>query len=197
MSRGKPRTKRPTGQNTKTFAIDFDLQAMEDLIDSDVAAIEAAVRPAAQAGAQVLYEAVQRNVASIGSKSGKLAKAIYQAYSAANSGPMQATYHVSWNHTKAPHGALVEFGHVQRYATYLDEAGNWKTAVRNVHGPIKRPGRKASQAAKDAYYVPLKGGPKVVAARPFIRPAMALFPQAQAAMVERLLQELADKGVIS
>lgn len=197
MSRARKPAPKLTGSKTRSFSISLDLAAFDDLIDADVAAIEAAARPAAQAGAQVLYEAVQRNVASIGRVTGNLARSIYQAYSASNSGNGVVTYHIGWNHKKAPHGHLVEFGHVQRYATYLDEAGNWKTAVRNVNGPIKRPGRKASQAAKDAYYVPLKGGPKVVGARPFIRPAQALFPQAQAAMVERLMQELAEKGVIA
>lgn len=193
----RPRKKALTGKKTQGFHIGFDLAGLEALFDADAAACEEAARPAAQAGAQVLYEAVQRNVSSIGRKSGRLAGAIYQAYSKTNSGEGRATYHVSWNHRKAPHGHLLEFGYVQRYATFIDKNGNWKTAVRNVNGPIQRPGRKASQSVKDAYYVPLKGGPRVVGARPFVRPAQAQFGAAQEAMRERFFLELAKRGVVT
>lgn len=84
---------------------------MEDLGDS----AEAAARPAAQAAAQVLYDAVVRNVAQLGRSTGKLSSSIYQVYSEDHSGPGRATYHISWNHRKAPHGHLVEFGYIQRY----------------------------------------------------------------------------------
>lgn len=190
------RSRKLTGRNTQAFRMEFDLAGFEAVIDADAAACEEAARPAAQAGAQVLYEAVQRNVSAIGRKSGRLAGAIYQAYSKTNSGQGRAEYHVSWNHKKAPHGHLLEFGHVQRYATYIDKSGNWKTAVRNVEGPVKKPGRRATQAAKDAYYLPLKGGPRVVAARPFVRPAQAEFGRAQEAMRERFWLELAKRGIV-
>src|SRR5437868_12383349 len=77
------------------------------------------VRPAAQAGAQVLYEEVQLR-APVAKKAivrkgktiqpGALKASIYQVFSKDNSGSGHATYHVSWNAKKAPHGHLVEFG---------------------------------------------------------------------------------------
>lgn len=152
------------------FSIKVDLGSLDALLSDKREKVESAVRPAAQAGAQVIYDAVKANVAAIGSKSGNLSKSIYQAYSADNSGPGKATYHISWNASKAPHGHLVEFGHIQRYKVYVGKDGKWYTAVRpNMQGKPK-PSRRASQAVKDAYYVPLPS-PKQVAARPFIRPA--------------------------
>lgn len=78
-------------------------------------------RPAAQAAAQVFYEETKLR-APVGkaprksSNTGKtiypgaLRDSIYQVYSVDNSSDAVATYHVSWNARKAPHGHLVEFG---------------------------------------------------------------------------------------
>ncbi len=157
------------GKNTVTIGIDMgSVRSMFADIKRD---LTAAARPAAQAGAQVLYEAVLQNVASIGRKSGNLAGSIYQVYSERQSGPGKATYHVSWNTRKAPHGHLLEFGHIQRYAVNLADDGNWYTLVRPSKRGQPRPKRRASQAEKDAYYVPRAGGPQQIAAKPFIRPA--------------------------
>jgi HK97 gp10 family phage protein len=101
------------------FSIKFDTSALADGLDALGAAAEANSRPAAQAGAQVLYdEVVQRApVAKAPVKRkgktiqpGALRRSIYQVFSADNSGQKRATYHVSWNAKKAPHGHLVEFG---------------------------------------------------------------------------------------
>lgn len=132
--------------------------------------VESAVRPAAQAGTQVIYDAVKANVAAIGTKTGNLSRSIYQAFSPEQSGSGKATYHISWNAKKAPHGHLVEFGHIQRYKVYVGKDGKWYTAVRPSMAKKPRPSRRAPQAVKDAYYVPLPS-PRQVAARPFIRPA--------------------------
>ena len=153
------------------ISINVDLGSLDSLLAEKRDKVEAAARPAAQAGAQVIYDAVKANVAAIGSKSGNLSKSIYQAFSESNSSPGKATYHISWNARKAPHGHLVEFGHIQRYKVYVGKDGKWYTAVRpNMRGKPK-PSRRASQSVKDAYYVPLPT-PKQVAARPFIRPAI-------------------------
>lgn len=157
-----------------TFSMRLDLDSLLAGIEADAAAVEAAARPAAQAGAQVLYEAVQRNVAGIKRKTGNLARSIYQAYSKDNSTAGRQTYHVSWNAKKAPHGHLVEFGHMQRYEVSYD------------------PETRRFTTHKDR---PLPA-PKQVAARPFIRPAIAAMPQAQDAMRDRLFAELQAKGVI-
>jgi HK97 gp10 family phage protein len=149
-----------------------DLGGLNSYLDELGDAAEEGARPAAQAAAQVLYDDVMQNVSSIGRTTGNLANAIYQAYSSANSGPGYATYHVSWNAKKAPHAILVEFGHMQRYKSYVGKDGNWYTAVRQEMRGKPKPKRGASQSVKDAYYVPLPA-PKQVAAKPFIRPAMS------------------------
>lgn len=129
-------------------------------------------RPAAQAMAQVFYDEIKRNVSKLGRVTGNLDRGIYQVFSQSNSGQAKATYHVSWNHKKAPHGHLVEWGHIQRYQVYVNSKGEFKTAIRPEAQGKPKPRRNASQAEKDAYYVPLSGGPKQVAARPFVRPAV-------------------------
>lgn len=158
------------GRNTSTLTV--DTSGFESLLNDLGAAAEEAVRPAAQAGAQVLYDAVKANVSKIGRVSGNLATAIYQAYSQTNSGPLTATYHVSWNHTKAPHGGLVEFGHWQRYQVVMTAKG-WVTLKRPGSVGKKKPRRRASQAEKDAYYMPRSGGPVYVPGKAFMRSALA------------------------
>lgn len=159
---------------SQTFGISVDLASFEREMDGIVVECHEAARPAAQAMAQVLYEAVKVNVARIRPKTGKLAGSIYQAYSKRESTPGHAVYHVSWNARKAPHGHLVEFGHLQRYEISFDKAT----------------GRFITHKDK-----PLPT-PKLVAARPFVRPAMAHFDRAAAAGRARYLQELAERGVL-
>lgn len=152
-------------------------------------AAEAAVRPAAQAAAQVLYEEVKANVDALGRVTGNLSRAVYQAYSDQRSGPGFATYAVSWNFTKAPHGGLVEFGHIQRYVSYVGSDGKWYTAVRPSMRGKPKPKRRASQAEKDAYYVTL-ASPKQIPAKAFVRGAQSKFPQAAAAAEAELLRRI-------
>jgi HK97 gp10 family phage protein len=155
----------------------LDLDHLEAYVEELGDRAEAAARPAAQAAAQVLYDQVRRNVGAIPQKTGNLLSSIYQVYSQENSRPGVATYQISWNKTRAPHGYLVEFGHIQRYVTYVGSDGNLYTAIRPSMRGKRKPGRRASQAEKDAYYVPL-ATPKQVAAKSFIRSATS---QAQAA----------------
>jgi hypothetical protein len=157
-----------------TNLLKVDVSAVEAVVDGIEQQLIANTRPAAQAGAEVLYQAVERNVAALGRKTGNLAASIYQAFSKDNSRPVagggyqSATYHVSWNARKAPHGHLVEFGHFQRFKVYVGKDGRWYT---NKSAPLPEPVQ--------------------VGARPFIRPAMSEFPRAEAAMRERLLQGVA------
>ena len=165
-----------------------DLSGLSVLLEEMGDDAELAARPAAQAAAQVLYEQVIANAQRV-RKSGKLASAVYQVYSEDNSGPGRATYHISWNHRKAPHGHLVEFGHIQRYKSYVGSDGQWYTAIRpNMQGK-RRPPRSAPQAVKDAYYVPLTA-PKQIAAQSFVRSAVSAFPSAMEAAQKKLLQEI-------
>jgi hypothetical protein len=110
----------------------MDTSQFDDLLSRlEDAAVEA-IRPAAQAGANVIYEEARRLAGRStkphffygkswkkGSESkegryrfnpGTLQKAIYQVYSKDNSSPTRATYHVSWNYEKAPYGLFVEYG---------------------------------------------------------------------------------------
>lgn len=151
----------------------LDVKALESQLRRDAAAVEDALRPAAQAAAQVLYEEVQRNVQRIKRHSGNLARSIYQVHSDQSRDGRQI-YHVSWNAKKAPHGHLVEFGHLQRYEV--------------THDP--KTGRFITH--KDR---PL-ASPKQIPARPFIRPAAAKFDKAMEAARARLFAELEHKGVV-
>lgn len=143
-----------------------DMSGVRRMVLSVGSDVDAAVRPSAQAGAEVLYRAVKRNVAAIGKVTGNLDSSIYQAFSLDNSGPGRATYHISWNARKAPHGHLLEYGHVQRFAVYMGKDGKWYT---DKSRPIP---------------------PRQVAARPFIRPAIASFNEAAAAAETELLHRI-------
>lgn len=177
------------------FAIKVDLSAFEAAMDADAKVCEEAARPAAQAGAQVLYDAVRANVSRIKRYTGNLASSIYQAYSKENSSQGLATYHVSWNHKKAPHGHLLEWGHLDRYVQYRDARGRFFPMVRPGMEGKPKPGRRASRAEKDAYYV-TRDVPIQVPARAFVRRAIDQMPRAEAAMRERFLAELAARKVI-
>jgi hypothetical protein len=142
-------------------------------------------RPAAQAASQVLYDEVRRNVAAIPRKTGNLDGAIYQVFSRDNSGPGRATYHISWNASEAPHGHLVEFGHIQRYVTYVGKNGQFYTAKRPEARGKPRPSGRSSQAVKDAYWLPL-AAPKQVLGHAFVRRATVKFTQAAQAAADVL-----------
>jgi len=104
-------------------------------MDALKAKTEAALRPAAQAGAQVYYEAVLATVpvsdaghwfqgttakgkkapgakrkASYWFESGSLKGAVYQVFSKSGSSQEKAEYHVAWNHRKVPYGFMVALG---------------------------------------------------------------------------------------
>jgi HK97 gp10 family phage protein len=102
-----------------TGNIDAALDRFTSEIQSKVA------RAGAQEMAQVVYEAAKQNAPettdarySKGGKNGgghlilpgALKKAVYQVFSTDNSSDSLKTYHVGWNHKKAPHGYWVEFG---------------------------------------------------------------------------------------
>lgn len=152
--------------------LSVDLAGLHAMLDELGDAAEAVARPAAQAAAQVFYDEIKRNVAAIPEKTGNLDRSIYQVFSQSNSGTGRATYHVSWNTRKAPHGHLVENGHVQRYVTYIGSDGNLYTAKRRQSYGKPKPRGRASQAEKDAYYLTLPT-PKTVPARAFVRRAQS------------------------
>jgi HK97 gp10 family phage protein len=171
--------------------LSVDLSSLNAMLEQLGDRADAAARPAAQAAAQVFYDEMVRNVEAMRQKSGNLRRSLYQVYSTDNSAPGRATYHISYNHRKAPHGQLVEFGHIQRYVVRMGKGGQFYTVKRPESAGKPRPRRNASQAEKDAYYLPLPA-PKQIAAKPFIRPAMSKAPQAieaAAAALTRAINE--------
>jgi HK97 gp10 family phage protein len=90
-----------------SFSIKFDASGLSAELDKLGQDAAEAVRPAAQAGAQVLYDEVKVRVPV---RTGTLSQSIYQVFSKDNSASKNAVYHISWNAKKAPHGHLVEFG---------------------------------------------------------------------------------------
>ena len=174
----------------KSLIEPINLSGVEALFEDLGDAAEQAVRPAAQAAAQQLYNAAKANVAALGGVTGNLASSIYQAFSQDNSGPGLATYHVSWNHSKAPHGGLVEHGHWQRYQVVTTKSGKWVTVAKPESAGKKKPRHRASQAEKDAYYMPRQGGPIYIPGKAFMRRALGAAPAATQAAVDVLLQTL-------
>lgn len=103
------------------ISIAFDFSKIAAKLDNITRAATDAVRPAAQAGAQVFYDEVKQRVpvsakphSTKGKKQtftpGTLRKAIYQAFADKESGKDKAMYRVSWNKTHAFYGRFVEFG---------------------------------------------------------------------------------------
>lgn len=102
------------------MGVTFDTSDFFEGLDRTAEVMKECARPAAQAGIQVLYEEVKLR-APVAKKPrttkkgkvlqpGALRNSIYQVFSKDNSGDGKATFHCSWNHRKAPHGHLVEFG---------------------------------------------------------------------------------------
>lgn len=182
------------GQGANTFSMAVDTGVLDDLLKQLGDGAEAAIRPMAQAGAQVLYERVKLNVKALGRETGNLDRSIYQAFSPENSHDGQrAQYHVSWNAAKAPHGHLVEYGYMQRYRYYQDNQGNVRPMVRPGMEGVAPPKRRASQAEKDAYYVTLPTH-KQVPGKAFVRSAASAMPEALKVAEAELWRHLFEKG---
>lgn len=162
----------------KSVRMRFDVTGMEAYIDALEGRAAEAIKPAAAAGAKVLYDGVKMNVAALGRVTGNLERSIYRTLSQSNSNDSRTVYHVSWNHIKAPHGHLVEYGYMQRYRTYALKNGQIRTMVRPDKVGTPRPSRNAPQSVKNAYYVPLET-PRHIPGRAFVRSAAVLFPAAQ------------------
>lgn len=184
--------RRLVGNNT--FYVSADTSGLKAYLDQLGNRAKKAIRPAAQAAAQVIYDRIKVNVAAIGKVSGNLDRAVYQAYSPENSKAGQrAEYHMSWNHLTAPHGHLIEFGYLQRYRYYQDNQGRVRPMVRPGMEGQPRPSRRASQEEKNAYYVTLPV-PKQIPGRAFMRSAVSAIPMAVQAAEDELIKRLLQKG---
>lgn len=165
--------------------VDFDASSLLAKFDGIEEKLKAAIRPAAFAGSDVLYKEVRHRALAIGG-SKRLQDAIYQKFVIDSKGGIlgeSATYHISWrkgreksSDTAAKGASLpyttigfwIEFGRWQRYMVRTDKNGEWYTVKRpGVTG--KPPGRKASQAQKDAYWMPRKDGPVYWLPKSFLR----------------------------
>lgn len=100
---------------------------------------------------------------------GRLQSAIYLAYRDGESTATHVVYSVTWNHKHAPHGHLLEFGHLMPYKSYTGKDGQWYSTKT------------------------LRATPKWIAARPFLRPAYdASGPTAARAMLARGMARVAE-----
>lgn len=117
--------------------ISMNVAKFKEQLKATADELNAATRPAAQAGAQIIYDAAKANASDLVSKRehwfygeatkslprgkkkaaaygpykpGTLYNSIYQAFSEDKSFRDVSTYHISWNADKAPYGGMVEFG---------------------------------------------------------------------------------------
>lgn len=188
------------------FKVSFNLPAIQEQTDYLRHVIESSVIAATQAGAQVFYDEVKGRAAGL-ANTGSLARSIYQYRNKEEKRPGHAQYKISWRKGGkkrdasaseneamkglpiASHGVLVEYGYLQRYASY-ERNGKWYTAVRPEMRGKPAPKRSASQAAKDAYYLPRPGGPVQWLPRSFLR---AGFEAAKVRAVEAARLEMTKR----
>jgi hypothetical protein len=178
--------------------ISFDFTRLSEKLDEIESAIKDAVRPAAQAGAKVLYEAAMAKVPVAKAPhydsstkklypGGDLRRSLYRAFAEKQSkeagvGYSKATYRVSWNsgpakgkrnnqvtHGFAAHGHFMELGHWQPFRTRKDEkTGNWYTLVRPEMRGKPLPRSDATMEEKLKFFYPWPGGPRWVPPQPFL-----------------------------
>jgi len=106
------------------MGVRMNVAAFKEGLRAKVDTLHAATRPAAQAGAQIIYERA-RLEAPVSADShffyirgkkygpyapGTLKNAIYQVYSKENSFKDVSTYHISFNKSEAPYGYIVHNG---------------------------------------------------------------------------------------
>lgn len=185
------------GRGSLTMRV--NTSGLDSLLADLEAGIDEVVRPAAQAGSQVLYEAAKQNAQRLGKVTGKLNASIYQAYSKDNSGKDRATYHVTWRTKRgadnaAPHAHFIEFGHWRYYQVVRTSRGGWTTAVRpEMQGkPRPKGDRRTNRAGLDAYYVPLPS-PVWVPPKPLIRAAYAAKANAAADAMAKVIMDKIDE----
>ena len=146
---------------------------------------EHVLRSSARAGALVFYDAIHRNVPF---KTGKMKENIYHKFVKERETRDFKMYRIGVNQTRdgAPHLWWMEYGHMHRYAFKISKkTGEYVTLVRPEKMGTTRPGRHASQAEKDAYYIPLNN-PFMFEGYGFIRKSyMEGKPQVLNAVVKR------------
>ena len=135
------------------FSVKFDATDTLSALDAlDGPLKESLARRMLVEGGVMMRDAAKGNARWAANKEGVdtrglLASAIYLVYDTKGSTADRVNYQIGWNHTIAPHGHLIEYGHWQTHKAYKGADGNWYTR-------------------KDA---PLPA-PIWIAARPFMRP---------------------------
>lgn len=152
--------------------------------------VEAALRPAAHAGALVFYETM-RTKAPV--QSGRLRDSIYRVHVAAKSGPLQQFYQVGPNTGKAPHWYWAEFGHWRYNA--MAAGGGWLPSKSRKSAKVKNPPANF----KAVHDLPTAlNEPVFVPANPYIRPTFdATKHYAITAMQLRFAEVLKERGAIT
>lgn len=104
--------------------INMNVAQFKEQLQATTNELQKATRPAAQAGAQIIYDAARLN-APVSKRPhkfygthkvygpyapGNLRDSIYQVFSKDNSFKDVSVYHVSWNKDEAPYGFMVELG---------------------------------------------------------------------------------------
>lgn len=97
--------------------------------------LDTCLRPAAHAGALVLQNEAR---ALVNVHEGVLRDSIYRVHVENGSDRTRQVYEVSWNHSKAPHGHLVEYGHWRKNVVYRDPKTGAFIATKT---PLARPVR--------------------------------------------------------
>ena len=110
--------------------IKVDIAGFKQQLQATADKMNQATRPAAQSGAQIIYERAKALVPVSSAahmfhgshaiygpyRPGTLRNSIYQVFSKDNSFRDVSTYHVSWNADKAPYGYAYEFGESKKGA---------------------------------------------------------------------------------
>lgn len=128
---------------------------------------ESLARSMAVAGGEVFRDEAKRQVPV---DEGVLQSSIYLAYREKFSTKTRVQYSVSWNHRRAPHGHLIEFGHWRvNELVPIGAGGMWVATKERLPAPV---------------WVP---------AQPFIRPAFDIgFNAAKVAMIRRGRERLPE-----
>lgn len=107
-----------------TLSINLDLGEFKAQLNATAEKMHKATRPAAQAGAQIIYDRARQH-APVSKRAhmfniegriygpfspGNLRDSIYQVFSKSKSFKDVSTYEISWNKDKAPYGFVVERG---------------------------------------------------------------------------------------
>lgn len=80
---------------------------------------------------------------------GTLREAIYHVFSTADSFGGVMTYAISWNHTEAPHGHLIENGHWRVNVLRQGKDGQWFATMEKLEKPVWVPAKSFIRQAGD------------------------------------------------